>query len=54
MMKIIINQIDKCNMSRCTINRALFNKAVITVEGRGRYFIKVLYFTLQVYFAEDS
>lgn len=33
-------------MSSCTINRALFNKAIITVASRGRYLSTALYFPL--------
>lgn len=37
-------------MSSCTINRALFNKAIITAENRVRHNIEALYFTFQVWY----
>lgn len=37
-------------MSSCTVNRALFNKAIITAENRVRHNTEALYFTLQVWY----
>lgn len=37
------------NVKMYTINRSLFNKAIITADSRRRHFIKALYFTLQVW-----
>lgn len=37
-------------MSSCTINRALFNTAVITAASRVRRFTKALYFALPVWY----
>ena len=37
-------------MSSCTINRALFNEAIIITENRVGHNMEALYFTLQVWY----
>lgn len=49
-LKMIINRMDKCQMSSCTINRALFNEAIIIAENRVGHNMEALYFTLQVWY----
>lgn len=48
LIKIIINQIN--NIKLYLFNKALFNKAIVTPESRGRHFIKILYFSLQLWY----